>query len=329
MWTEWETLSVERISRPCRTLGALQHHCNPEGRWGNDKNTSRWLHPTTSWLGNHYRSKVINKPPCQLWSSLFYIGAHSHAQHCFAMWVQTDEKWHPSTIVLSVSVSLRLTLVVLELLCSMLYAGHSCLFVLIVLDSFFLLFSFISLTPKRQLSSMSVMLSCISPPQRLLVLMGRGAEQVGEVAAVWAKHGGSTRTHTSLRPPPNNPLTLFKLCLSVSAWTQQNTWNYRRKMSNFCHCFLQTVNPAQPKQPPTLPFSNFPPLCLLMFLLPTSRRLLLSPCRCLKCSIIAFPGLISILNVNPSHLRESRQPQLDIILVIFAQHALAPSPYYH
>lgn len=177
---------------PCSTTATLK------GRWGNDKNTSRLLHPTTSWLVNHYRNKVINKPPCQLKSSLFYIGAHGHAQHCFAMWVQTAWKWHASTIVLSVSVSLRLTLVVLELLCSMLYAGHLCpanCFVLIVLDSFFLRFSFICLTPKRQLRSMSVALSCISPPQRLLVCMGRSAEQVGEVAAVWAKHGGSTHTH--------------------------------------------------------------------------------------------------------------------------------------
>lgn len=64
--TEWGPLSVEINRPPSRTLGALWHHCNPESRWGNDKNMDKWLQPTASWLVNQYRNQAIHKPPCQV-----------------------------------------------------------------------------------------------------------------------------------------------------------------------------------------------------------------------------------------------------------------------
>lgn len=143
-------------------------------------------------------------------------------------------------------------------------------FVLIVLILFFFLL-FCQSHTKRQLSSTPVMLSCISPPRSHSVWMSRSAKQVGKVAAVIEPNAeeANKHAHTSLRPPANQPLILFKLRYSLSAWTQLHTCTCTRKISHFCRRFLQTVYPAHPKQPPPLPFFNFP-LCLLMFLLPTA-----------------------------------------------------------
>lgn len=125
-----EELCLLKLCRPpSRTLGALQHHCNPESRCGDDTNMHIWLQPTTSWLVNQYRNKVMNKLPCKL-PSLWY-------------W------WKCRAVSFSLDTISRFCAAHLTFIfCS----------VLIVLDSFFS-FSFVSLTPKRQLSSMSVMLS--------------------------------------------------------------------------------------------------------------------------------------------------------------------------
>lgn len=172
----------------------------------------------------------------------------------------------------------KFPLFLVEVSCTILFTGQhlkglcctthiSFCYVSILFVHFFFFFLFLlsgRSHTKRQLSSISVVPSCTSPLLRHSVWMSRSAEQVGEVAPVIEPNAEEANKH---RPPSNQPLILR---FPVSTWTQQYTCTERRKMSPFCRRFLQTVNPAHPKQPPPLPFFNFLPLCLLMFLLPAA-----------------------------------------------------------
>lgn len=68
----------------------------------------------------------------------------------------------------------------------------------------------------------------------------------------------------------------------------------------------ESLNQGQPGRQLLYP-SSFPSLCLLMSLF--------------KYGIIAFPGLITMLNMNSSHLQGSQQPRLNITLDITLQQA--------
>lgn len=75
----------------------------------------------------------------------------------------------------------------------------------------------------------------------------------------------------------------------------------------------ESLNQGQPGRHLLYP-SQFPSLCLLMSLF--------------KYGIIAFPGLITILNMNSSHLQDSQQPQLTITLDITLQQASSFYDYH-